>query len=546
MRYVAVSAIGLAVMTACSGGGGDSTAKISLSGTVAAGDVRAAKVCLDLNSNDVCDVQEPSVMSGSDGSYTISDIKKSDGAKFPVIVEMPAAGIDPDAGTAVRPAYVLSAPPGQHGFVSPLSTLVHMEMQAGATLAAATAKVKSDAGVSVDPLENYVAEQARRANDAVTRAAYAAAHDAARVLVNSVAANYAQLQDTTGAGERKAVMGLLWRVAEYALMSQATPEPDKLVGVEDPNTLRAMLAAKTTSAAAATQDVVIHFDLVNGPTSVRCGDAISLANSAYDRTSKTAARPRRRQNTPGRLIDTRFYIANVMLIDASGNATPVYMLENDRQAKNVAMLDFGYDSSGAGTACSNVYNTAIVGRVKPGRYVGVSMTMGVPVRSADMTTQLNHSAPAATTTTPIPLQSAALNWSWQSGRKFMKLEFRPDAGIARADGTTTTKWNVHIGSTGCAGDPARGLETACTNANRLSLRFADFDAGNHKIVLDIAQLFAGSDVAFEGGGAAGCMSGTTDPECPAIFEALGLGLTGADAGRTLTGADAQTVFSVRR
>jgi len=38
------------------------------------------------------------------------------------------------------------------------------------------------------------------------------------------------------------------------------------------------------------------------------------------------------------------------------------------------------------------------------------------------------------------------------------------------------------------------------------------------------------------------MSGTTDPECAPIFNALGIGLTGANAGRTL---GTQTVFTKR-
>ena len=41
-----------------------------------------------------------------------------------------------------------------------------------------------------------------------------------------------------------------------------------------------------------------------------------------------------------------------------------------------------------------------------------------------------------------------------------------------------------------------------------------------KVVLDVAQLWQGSDVSQDGGGAMGCMSGATDPECPAIFQAL--------------------------
>jgi len=76
-------------------------------------------------------------------------------------------------------------------------------------------------------------------------------------------------------------------LAKHALMSQgANPDPTKMVGVEDKNTLRASLAAKIASAEAATPDITINFDLVNGATSnERCGDSISIDNIVYESTT---------------------------------------------------------------------------------------------------------------------------------------------------------------------------------------------------------------------------------------------------------------------
>ena len=139
-------------------------------------------------------------------------------------------------------------------------------------------------------------------------------------------------------------------------------------------------------------------------------------------------------------------------------------------------------------------------------------------------------------------------WSWQSGRKFIKIDFRPDTAAKKyASGAvgTAAVLNTHIGSTGCTGDANNGAETACTNPNRLAVKFDTFNATSQKVVLDVAKLLKDADLTYEGGSAAGCMSGTTDPECAPIFKALGLGFTGANGGRTLTGADAQTVFSVK-
>lgn len=552
-----LSAVCAAVLVACGGDGGSAaTATASLSGTVADGYLEGAKVCLDLNSNSVCDAGEPFGTSGADGKYTITGITAGQENQFPIVVEVPATAHDSDdaAGVTVGQAYVLTAPAGKGGFVSPLTSLVHREMQEDGTLTSTTAaeKIKTDTGLTVDLYKDYVKEKTSTSNDGATQTAYATAHNAAKVLVNSLKLNAAELEGEVATGDKKALQGQLLLLAKHALMSQgASPDPTKIVGVEDKNTLRAALAAKIASQAAATQDVSIQFDLMNGATAVRCGESITLNHILYDHTTKVALNPEQPQSTVGTMVDTRFYISNVMLIDAAGKATPVYMTENANQAKNLALLNFGYDSTGVGTACTISYNTAVVGKVKPGTYVGISMTMGVPVRSADMTTKMNHADPANAVTTPEPLQNTAMNWAWQSGRKFMKLEFRPDfaapatGGIIKADSSSTTKWNVHIGSTGCAGDPTTGKETACTNANRLALNFASFNAASQKIVLDLATLFAKSDVTFEGGGAVGCMSGTTDPECPATFKALGLSLTGANAGRTLTGADVQTVFKVQ-
>ncbi|MCA0188826.1 MAG: hypothetical protein LCH90_23060, partial [Proteobacteria bacterium] len=118
---------------------------------------------------------------------------------------------------------------------------------------------------------------------------------------------------------------------------------------------------------------------------------------------------------------------------------------------------------------------------------------------------------------------------------------RNEAVNITATGTTTT-WNMHLGSTGCKGDPTKGVVTACTNPNRMDFSFAAFNASTQKIVLDLAELFKYSDLSHEGGGAAGCMSGTSDPECPGIFQALQINLAN---GLPINGGAAQTVFSVK-
>ena len=89
-------------------------------------------------------------------------------------------------------------------------------------------------------------------------------------------------------------------------------------------------------------------------------------------------------------------------------------------------------------------NASVRGTAPHRRYVGVRFTVGVP-------SALNHTdAPGA----PAPLNFAAMAWSWQFGRKFMKIEVTDPAGAAGTWSENT--FFVHLGSTGCIGQPRDG------------------------------------------------------------------------------------------
>lgn len=545
-----------AVLTACGGGGGGGTAATttSISGVVADGYLTGAKVCLDKNENTVCDASEPSAITGAGGAYTITGVSAADVAAYPVVAEVPATATDSDfPGATVGKAFVLTAPKGSTT-ITPLSSLVHQELQANPALSAASAaaNVKATLSITADPLTDYIAKSD------------ANAHIRAQMITQSIKNN----ADTVGGGtaaQKKELQGVLLTLAKQAVTAAApaagasAPVTVPVVGVEDANTVRATLVSKL-STGTASQDVTVNFDVVNGATSIKACDALTLTNlQRWDQTPLSAATPAAAtllanpsvtQATAGKMVDIRFYVSNVLLWDAAGNAVPLVMTEDAKQSKNLALLDFGYNTAATGTpSCTTSYKTAITGKVAPGNYTGVSFTIGVPVRSADLSTRLNHTN-TADTTTPLPLQTTAMAWSWQSGRKFFKLDFMPDTPSKKfAAGVVGTNAvvNTHIGSTGCQGNPAAvaGAETGCTNANRLGIKFDTFNTTSNTVLLDVAKLFKNADLNYEGGGAAGCMSGTTDPECAPIFKALGLGLTGANAGRSLSGADVQTVFSVR-
>ncbi|MEX8505849.1 MbnP family copper-binding protein [Leptothrix ochracea] len=552
-----------AALTAC-GGGTTTTPTTSVSGSVVDGYLSGATVCVDVNKNGKCDAGEPTGTTDVNGAFTISGVTTADAAAAPLVAQVPSTAVDSDAPTTtVGSNFVLSTPAGKT-VISPLTTLVHQTMLKDSTKTSDTAAADLKATVSslattTDVFADYV-----KGNDTN-------AHTAARVVANSLKANYDSV--TAGnAGKDTQVAIALGEVAKQALMSQGTaPNAALPVGSEDPATLRAQIAAQTATAAGATQAVTINFDMVNGAsTTVHCGDPITVTNTKRFDFSNATAVPvslttPTAQSTAGQLTDTRFYVANVVLIDANGNTTPLVLDDvpsYQSKAGGLALIDFGHNTAVATApiACTTSYNTTLTGKVAPGSYTGISMTIGVPTRSADFSIKLNHTN-AVDPTAPAPLTNADMAWSWQSGRKHVKIQFRPTAGLTTYAASTnayvaasmTTDWNVHIGSTGCSGNPnpaavnAAGnlipaTETACTNPNRLGLSFNAFNTSTQKIVLDIAQLLQNAELDFTYAAPPGCMSGSTDPDCAPIFKALGLDLA---TGKTLSGAGVQTVFSVK-
>jgi uncharacterized repeat protein (TIGR04052 family) len=303
--------------------------------------------------------------------------------------------------------------------------------------------------------------------------------------------------------------------------------------------------------------VSISFGLRAGGKSVDCGQNIVGLG-----TKKVAAK----------LHDARFYIAAPALIDKTGKEVPIELEKNDWQYANVALLNFADKSNGC--QGMSALNDTIKGLAPPGRYRGFSFIVGVPslIKGNDgKEIVLNHSNFA---TAPAPLDIQSMAWNWQAGRKFIKIEVDPEGGVTRpplpprqaklasndapsagasdahaksdaaqsvpgkaigaaqrevtkvnSDGTiTVVTWMLHLGSTGCKGDPLTGDITSCTSANRIPVRFASFNPEKQQIILDLGSLLSGTDLNRDEGAATGCMSGPTDPECGPIFERLGLNL----------------------
>lgn len=293
-----------------------------------------------------------------------------------------------------------------------------------------------------------------------------------------------------------------------------------------------------SGAAAEPKKVAIQFAIHNGATPVKCGQQVTGVG-----TTSAAAEVR----------DLRFYVTNLALVNDKGEAVPVTLDANEWQLtqgdETVALIDLE-DASGN---CANATNTAatnavVSGTVPAGNYVGLKASMGVPET-------LNHSAISGGT---APLDIAAMAWSWQSGRKFAKLELDPVGGLTRAPtssdphGSSGSTFNLHIGSTGCSARTnddgtaildADGNPTySCTAPNVMDFSLAAFDADTQQVVLDLGQLLSGSDITHDGGGALGCMSGVTDPECPAVFEQLQINFGSGADGLPIDGGAAQAIF----
>lgn len=276
----------------------------------------------------------------------------------------------------------------------------------------------------------------------------------------------------------------------------------------------------------ATMQVNINFDLLANGSVAKCGTPISGLGS---------------KGTTADLKDARFYISNVNLIDATGKLVPVTLTANDWQNDQVSLISL---IDGTGTACGGTAlatNANIVGTVPGAAYTGISYEIGVPET-------LNHSDYA---TAAKPMNVAAMAWSWTSGRKFMKVELNPQGGVSvvrtntsTTPATTTTStastWNLHLGSVGCTTNATTGAYS-CTNSNRMLVKLANFDYNKQKISLDLNALFSGADLTSDTAGAVGCMSGTTDTECKAIFNAFKIDLSGG----LPTTAGVQSVFVAR-
>ena len=273
-----------------------------------------------------------------------------------------------------------------------------------------------------------------------------------------------------------------------------------------------------TPSTPATQDVTIQFAAVAGAgnTPVACGTTLAgLGSVAAD----------------AQLTDLRFYLTDVQLVNDQGVAVPVTLQANEWQLTSgtdrVTLIDLENAQGACAAEGTAATNAVLKGQVPAGTYVALKATVGVPDK-------LSHSDVMAAA---APLDIMAMGWSWQAGRKFAKIELNPVGGVTTPSGTGTSvvsTFNLHLASTDCTGNND-GNDT-CAKKNLAQIQLA-FNAATQQVAIDVAELFRGSDIRTNQDGAVGCMSATSDLDCPAVFAKFGLDLaTGVQA------ATAQTVF----
>lgn len=218
-------------------------------------------------------------------------------------------------------------------------------------------------------------------------------------------------------------------------------------------------------------------------------------------------------NATTQLKDFRLFVHNVRLVTDKNIEVPVALDSNEWQAQGVVLLDFE-NASGVCTGTPQT-NTEIRGTVPDDSltYTGLRFSVGIP-------SELNHLQQS----TVSPFNVTGMNWGWTNGYKFIRFD--------------VPTFNVHIGSTGCAADSTGKVN--CTNQNRPEIQLANFNMQTQAIKIDYAALVAMSDITTDAGGAVGCMSGPTDPECNEIFTHLGLSLATGENDPALS----QQLFSM--
>lgn len=280
----------------------------------------------------------------------------------------------------------------------------------------------------------------------------------------------------------------------------------------------------TATTAANTVTLTVPFQAKSGSTEINCAATLSTLGNTGDNAT---------------VSDFAFYVHDIKFKTSDDKTITTTLEDNSFQDPEygVALLDF-QDKTDACQGAAKTTNKAVTlkATVDPNTITGVTFTVGVPEAAN------HHNA----STSRTPYNRSGLFWSWQTGHKFMRLDVNPSKSVTLPDSVTKgATFFFHLGSTACTGNPTTGQVVSCTYPNRPTITLdSGFSVTNNKtsaILLDYAKLIDGVNLNYETDGKPyGCMSGQADPECPVMFNNLGM-----THSLSSTTSPQQQVFSVQ-
>ena len=197
ITIAAVLTVGL--IAGCGGGSSTPAASTAVSGKVADGYLNRAEVFLDKNGTYQWDGVEPKTTTDANGFFSMS-VSATDAAKFPVVARAIAGTtIDMDTPTAaVVNSYVMSAPAGASGFISPMSSLIREKMTANPTMTLTDAMTQlrnqMNLPAGIDMMADYVAGSQSGTN----ATQYQAMHANAQKMAGLMAGQSGQVMNGSG------------------------------------------------------------------------------------------------------------------------------------------------------------------------------------------------------------------------------------------------------------------------------------------------------------------------------------------------------------
>ncbi len=241
------------------------------------------------------------------------------------------------------------------------------------------------------------------------------------------------------------------------------------------------------------------------------------------------------------IADLRFFVSNLKFWDGAQKEIELILDDNEFQyssaAGRVALVDLTATTEGscAGGAIAFAEGTKRTNQVLTGQTLvdqveGVSFDVGVP-QGVMQDVIATHSPEGA----PSPL--AELQWTWATGYRHFVLNFAvSDADGDRGDGY------AHVGSRDCGPADGSALEDRdrCGFVNTPRVMLEKFDLASNVVTLDVPELLQGLDfvssiydqdtfeVIGEGPGVE-CHSSPMQPDCPTLFDHLGLDMATGEA-----------------